>query len=77
MPLLFFILGGLMAALRSLDLENVDILAHLKVAYREVVAERNRPRKIVAMRRILVALSDILDIYIRFQRDKRWDDREW
>lgn len=56
-------------------MENVDILQALKESAREVVSKRRRAGHIVAIRRILVAIADILEIYTNFQRDKRWDDR--
>lgn len=56
---------------------EMDILSHLKIAAREVAAENQRASRVASLRRYLVAISDILDVYINFQRDQRWSRNRW
>lgn len=57
--------------------EDTDIMVHLRASAREVAARNKKAKNVVRMRRWLVAISDILDIYLNFQRDKKWDERDW
>lgn len=72
---------------------NDDLMANLRASYQEVIARRGtiRPRsvspilnrlsrqsgKISNIKRILSYVEDVLDIYLRIQRDRRWRDDYW
>lgn len=61
-----------------------DILEALRASYQEVQARKKRfdfgkrTESISSLRRYLLYVTDILDIYLSIQRDRRWrrEDRD-
>ena len=63
-----------------------NIMEALKESYQEVLSQRRRnifgqrPGSVSDLRRYILYLTDILDIYLNIQRDRRWkhlDREEW
>jgi hypothetical protein len=61
-----------------------DILEALKESYQEVLSKRKRnifhgrTESVSVLRRYLLYFTDVLDIYLSIQRDRRWrkEDRD-
>jgi len=63
-------------------MEERDILEALKGSYRDVLARKNRFKfhersgSVSSLRRYLLYFTDLLDIYLNIQRDRRWRREE-
>lgn len=61
-----------------------DIMEAMKASYQEVLSRRRRnvfngrAESVSVLRRYLLYFTDILDIYLSIQRDRRWrrEDRD-
>jgi hypothetical protein len=58
-------------------MSNETLMDALRESYRDVMSRSSQTEKVVSVRRYFVVIADLLDLWLKFQRDRKYGWYGW